>query len=95
MSSIITICCLLLTVSIPAILNICAYPVSKKLSYKLSDYIVRVCAPRVFAILSVYRNFKFIGYKDLKSHLPEQFLIMSNHQSLLDIPVYMNFLRDR
>lgn len=94
MSSIITICCLLLTVGIPAILNIFAYPISKKLSSRLSDYIVKICAPTVFAILSVYRNFKFVGYKDLKSQLPEQFLIMSNHQSLLDIPVYMNFLRD-
>lgn len=95
MSSIITICCLLLTVSIPAILNIFAYPISKKLSCMLSDYIVKIGAPTVFAILSVYKNFKFIGYKDLRDTLPEQFLIMSNHQSLLDIPVYMNFLRDR
>ncbi len=95
MSNIITICCLLLTVTIPAILNIFIYPVSKKLSSRLSDYIVRVCAPRVFATLSVYKNFKFIGYRNLKDKLPGQFLIMSNHQSLLDIPVYMNFLRDK
>lgn len=95
MSNIITICCLLLTVGVPAILNIFAYPISKKLSHRISDYIVKVCAPLVFAILSVYKNFKFMGDNNLKSQLPPQFLLMSNHQSLLDIPVYMNFLRDR
>lgn len=95
MSSIITVCCLLLTLSVPSILNILIYPISKKICYKISNHIVRVCAPRVFALLSVYKNFKFRGYKNLKEQLPNQFLIMSNHQSLLDIPVYMNFLRDR
>lgn len=95
MSNFITLACLLITVSGPAILNIFAYPISKKLSYKISDGIVKICAPLVFAILSVYKNFKFKGDKNLKDELPQQFLIMSNHQSLLDIPVYMNFLRDR
>ena len=95
MSNIITLACLLLTVSVPALMNIFVYPVSKKLSYKISDGIVRICAPLVFSILSVYKNFKFKGDKNLKEELPQQFLIMSNHQSLLDIPVYMNFLRDR
>lgn len=95
MSNIITLACLLLTVSVPALMNIFVYPVSKKLSYKISDGIVHICAPLVFSILSVYKNFKFKGDKNLKEELPQQFLIMSNHQSLLDIPVYMNFLRDR
>ena len=95
MSSIITVCCLLLVVSIAAILNVFSYPISKKLCYKISTGIVKYCAPLIFAILSVYKNFKFTGDSHLKNELPQQFLIMSNHQSLLDIPVYMNFLRDR
>lgn len=95
MSTIITICCLLVALTGPAILNILAYPISKKLSIKISDYIVKVCAPRLFAILATYKHFLFKGDKNLKDQLPEQFLIMSNHQSLLDIPVYMNFLRDK
>ena len=95
MSSIITVCCLLLVVSIAAILNVFSYPISKKLCYKISTGIVKYCAPLIFAILSVYKNFKFKGDSHLKNELPQQFLIMSNHQSLLDIPVYMNFLRDR
>ena len=59
MSSIITVCCLLLVVSIAAILNVFSYPISKKLCYKISTGIVKYCAPLVFAILSVYKNFKF------------------------------------
>lgn len=95
MSNIIIIGCFIVALGVPAILNIFAYPVSKKLSIKISDYIVHVCAPRLFAFLSLYQNFKFLGDKNLKRELPEQFLIMANHQSLLDIPAFMNFLRDR
>lgn len=95
MSNIIIIGCFIVALGVPAILNIFAYPVSKKLSIKISDYIVHVCAPRLFTFLSLYQNFKFLGDKNLKRELPEQFLIMANHQSLLDIPVFMNFLRDR
>ncbi len=95
MSNIIIIGCFIVALGGAAILNIFAYPVSRKLSIKISDYIVHVCAPRLFAFLSLYQNFKFLGDKNLKCELPEQFLIMANHQSLLDIPVFMNFLRDR
>ncbi|MCR5606728.1 MAG: 1-acyl-sn-glycerol-3-phosphate acyltransferase [Treponema sp.] len=87
--------CLLLTVLPPAILNILAYPVSHNLSVKISDYIVKVCAPRVFAILSTYKKFKFLGDKKSKELLPEQFLVISNHQSLMDIPLFMNYMRNK
>jgi len=95
MINFITISCLLVALGWPAVLNIFAYPVSKKLSVKISDYIVRVCAPRVFSILEMYKHFHFIGYKESKEQLPDQFLIISNHQSLIDIPLYMNFMRDK
>ena len=95
MSTFLTIVCLFSTVIPASILNIIAYPISRKWSVKISDYIVRVCAPRVFAILRTYKLFMFWGYKDKLEELPEQFIIISNHQSLLDIPVYMNFLRQK
>ncbi|MGP1511899.1 MAG: 1-acyl-sn-glycerol-3-phosphate acyltransferase, partial [Treponema sp.] len=65
------------------------------MSRYISEYIVKKLAPRLFAILNCYRNFKFFGYDESKKALPEQFIIISNHQSLLDIPAYMNFLRDK
>lgn len=79
----------------PSILNILAYPVSLKTSVRISNYIVKVLAPRLFAILNCYRHFHFFGYNETKENLPDQFLIISNHQSLLDIPCYMNFFRDK
>lgn len=95
MYSFVTLCCLFGSVSLSAILNIIAYPLNKKWSERISQYIVKVLAPRVFAILNCYRRFRFFGYKESKRLLPEQFLIISNHQSLLDIPAFMNFFRDK
>ncbi len=91
MSHFLTILCLFSMVIPASIANIFAYPVSKKLSVRISDYIVKVLAPRLFAILYTYRHFHFWGYEDKKDTLPENFILISNHQSLLDIPVFMKF----
>ena len=93
--SFLTVLCLLSMVIPASLANILAYPVSKKLSMRISDYIVRVLAPRLFAILYTYKRFHFWGYDNLKDKLPENFIIISNHQSLLDIPVFMKFLAGR
>lgn len=95
MYSFLTLCCLLTAVIPAAVLNIFAYPVSIRWSRRISQYIVKNLAPRVFAILNTYRQFHFFGYDESKSLLPKQFIIISNHQSLMDIPCYMNFLRDK
>lgn len=95
MSSFLTLVCLFSMVIPASIANIFAYPVSRKLSVRISNYIVRVLAPRLFAILRKYRKFNFWGYDDKKNELPEDFIIISNHQSLLDIPVFMKFFPDK
>lgn len=95
MGNFITICCYAVAIGFPALLAIFTYPVSKKLCIKVADYVVKTCAPRLFAILSTYKNCKFKGYDNLKDELPDQFLIMSNHQSLLDIPLFMRFLPNK
>lgn len=79
----------------PSILNTLVYPVSKKLSMRISDYIVKTLAPRLFSILTCYKHFRFIGYKDNFDKLPPQYMIISNHQSLLDIPLFMRYLHER
>lgn len=66
MYSFVTLCCLLTAVIPAAVLNIIAYPVSLKWSRKISDYIVKKLAPRVFSILNTYRHFHFFGYDDSK-----------------------------
>ena len=95
MYSFITLLCLFSCVIPVSILNILVYPINKKWSAKISDYIVKVLAPRVFAILDSYRNFHFFGYNETKKLLPEQFIVISNHQSLFDIPAFMNFFREK
>ena len=95
MSSFITLLSLFGMLMLPSFCNILAYPVSHKISLKISDYIVKVMAPRLFAVLECYKHFHFFGYNDKKNELPKQFMIISNHQSLIDIPCYMNFLRDK
>lgn len=95
MSSFLTLVCLFSMVIPASIANIFAYPVSRKLSVRISNYIVRVLAPRLFAILRKYRKFNFWGYDDKKNELPENFIIISNHQSLLDIPVFMKYFPDK
>ncbi|MBR1640462.1 MAG: 1-acyl-sn-glycerol-3-phosphate acyltransferase [Treponema sp.] len=95
MASLLTLICLVAMVLPATIGNIIAYPLSKKWSLKISQYIQKVLAVRLFAILRAYRYFHFWGYKEEVEKLPEQFIIISNHQSLLDIPLYMNFMRDK
>ena len=87
---------LLICMVLPASLaNIFAYPINKKWSIKISDYIVKVLAPRLFAIVHTYRGFHFWGYNESKKQLPEQFIVIANHQSLLDIPVFMKFMPEK
>lgn len=95
MYSVITLICLFQMVIPPSILNVIAYPVSKRWCMNISNYIVKVLAPRLFAILNTYRQFHFFGYKESKKLLPQQFSVVSNHQSLLDIPALMNFFREK
>lgn len=92
-SNFITLACCIVTVGIPAILNIIAYPISKKWSLAISHYIRTVCSHRIFVIFKTYKHFNFVGYQDNLEKLPEQFIIVSNHQSLIDIALYMNFFR--
>lgn len=95
LNSIIAVACLFAAVIPAAFLNIIAYPISRTWSKSISQYVVKVLAPRVFAILNKYMEFHFFGYDESKKDLPPQFILISNHQSLFDIPCYMNFLREK
>ena len=71
------------------------YPFCHSLCVFFSDYIVNVCSRRLFTIMHVYKKFRLSFSKENFETLPEQFIVLSNHQSLLDIPIYMNFFRGR
>ena len=95
MSSFLTFVCLVSMVIPASVANVFVYPLSNKLSVRVSDYIVNVLAPRLFAILHTYRKFHYWGYEENKEKLPENFIIIANHQSLLDIPLFMKFLHGK
>lgn len=92
MSSFITLLCAVGMLMVPAVINIFCYPVSLRASRFVSEYIVKVLAHRLFAILACYKNLRFEGSKEHLDELPKQFFLISNHQSLFDIAAYMNYL---
>ncbi|QSH91264.1 1-acyl-sn-glycerol-3-phosphate acyltransferase [Treponema medium] len=75
-----------------ALLNRIAYAVHRPWCKKINAHISTVIAHRIFSIFSTYLNFRFKGDYTLVPQLPEQYLLISNHQSILDIVVYMNYL---
>lgn len=95
MSSFITIICLFSAVGFPTFMLMLSYPFSKKLALFWSNYITSRSARIVFAILKYYKHFNFLGDKKSKNQLPKKFMVISNHQSLLDIVVYFKFFNDK
>lgn len=95
MSSFLTLVCLLSAVGFPAFMLMLSYPFSKKLALFWSNYITSRSARLVFAILKYYKHFNFLGDKKSKEQLPQKFMVISNHQSLLDIVVYLKFFNDK
>ena len=69
MISLLTLFCLVAMVIPATIGNIIAYPISKKWSMAISNYIKDVLAIRLFAILRAFRSFYFWGYENLRKSL--------------------------
>jgi len=84
--------CVAQSVAVMAILNRIAYVVNKKISLTYNKRIVYAKPRRLFALFSTYLGFKFAGDYTNISELPQQYMIISNHQSLLDIPLFMRYL---
>jgi 1-acyl-sn-glycerol-3-phosphate acyltransferase len=47
---------------------------------------------KVFRVLEKIDGFQFFAYDESKSILPQEFMILCNHQSLFDIPAFMKFM---
>ena len=91
MLSIITLLCFGGILFPPTLLLCLVYPFNRKAAIAVSNYITCVCAHKVFAVLKMYRQFNFLGEKEGMKNLPEQFIVISNHQSLFDIVVYLKY----
>jgi len=75
-----------------AAVNSFFYVFDRRVCRAIHTYLVTRFARRIFAMLSTYMKFYFNGDGNLRADLPEQYLVISNHQSLLDIPFFMRFL---
>ena len=87
-----TILVSLCEVIFPTFMLCLTYPFSKKAALFWSDYITCRSARVVFGIMKLYRNFSFLGENDSLAILPEQYVVVSNHQSLFDIAALFRFL---
>ncbi len=84
--------CVAQSIAVMAILNRIAYVLNKNLSLLYNKRIVYAKPRRLFALFSTYLGFKFAGDYTNVPDLPAQYLIISNHQSLIDIPLFMRYL---
>ena len=91
MSSIVTVFVLAMALAFPTLMITFTYPLSHKWALFWSNYITHHSSRVFFAILKRMRHFEFRGDSGSKAQLPEQFLVISNHQSLMDIVAYLKF----
>ncbi len=61
---------------------------AKRKSLILEDRAIGI----IFAMFQTYRGFRVRFESLLDENLPERFIVVSNHQSLLDIPIIMHLL---
>ena len=92
MNTFFTMICIFLSLSWAGLVSLIIYSIDVRLLRKISPFITITQSRRIFALFSTYMDFHFTGDKDLFEELPPQYLVMSNHQSLLDIPLCMHFL---
>jgi 1-acyl-sn-glycerol-3-phosphate acyltransferase len=71
------------------------YPVSPRGARAVCSTIPTYLAPLIFRMPHCYLGFRIYDEPYDASALPEQFLVVSNHQSLLDIPLYMCYFSCR
>lgn len=92
MMTAITFFCMLLTIGYVAAVTRVAYVLSSSISRRANRWATTYCPRRLFAFFSTFLGFRYAGDSDGLDSLPPQCLVISNHQSLLDIPLYMRFL---
>ena len=92
MFGVFAILCCITTIMVWASIDRFAYVVHRPWCKKINAHISTVIAHRFFAIFNTYMHFRFAGDYTLVPQLPEQYLLISNHQSLLDIVAFMNYL---
>jgi 1-acyl-sn-glycerol-3-phosphate acyltransferase len=62
---------------------------------RFADRLCDKVVAEIFALLKAYCSFDIRYANKLGSELPERFILVANHQSLLDIPLCMRMIGDR
>ena len=91
MFTFITSVCAVSALLFPTFMLCLCYPFSKRAALFWSNYITDRSSRIFFAILKLYRRFDFDGDTKAIDSLPKQFMLISNHQSLVDIVVYLKY----
>jgi 1-acyl-sn-glycerol-3-phosphate acyltransferase len=92
MMTFLTLTCFALSLGWAGLLNRLASSISRKLGLRVNRLITGKYAPGLFSIMAAYLDFRFAGDAKSKAQLPDQYMVLSNHQSLMDIPLLMRFL---
>jgi 1-acyl-sn-glycerol-3-phosphate acyltransferase len=69
--------------------------INREAPVEYSEYILGRALERIFALIRTYRRFVLRFEDHIVDRWPERFILVSNHQSLVDIPVLGYLLRSR
>ena len=61
--------------------------INRKASMEYSEYILCRSLERIFALIRTYRGFRLDVEDWVGPRLPKRFILVANHQSIIDIPV--------
>ena len=87
--------CILVVLGLPGFMVIMLYPFSKKASRYWADIVTDWSASMYFSLLTTFTSYRLYVDRESLRKLPEKFVIVGNHQSLLDIVVTYRVLRKR
>jgi len=93
MGQILTLLCAFRILFWRMILNNFFYAFFRRACKWVNKSITEKASFMIFSVLKCYAGFGFKDDKESKKLLPDQYLVISNHQSILDIVVYMRFLK--
>lgn len=85
------LCCFVMLLWRALLIQFCYSTYRKACDWVNSDVIVKRAPRLIFAVFKMYTGFKFEGDYSMTDSLPNQYLLISNHQSLLDIVVHMKY----
>ncbi len=92
MNIVITIAAIGLSLVWKGIVNRVAYVFSRGWNLRVNKTIMVGTSRRIFAVFATYMDFRFTGDMNSLETLPGQYVAISNHQSLFDIPLFNRYI---